>query len=131
MTIPPQQEEQEDGLKPSLVDLLEQYATLRDTMLGLESMKEELGAKIKAALLAGERPETELYRAVLKTSRRVEYPLGRFREVFGDAATLEAAIIDRKKVDALTKAGDLDEQRLHDIAEVKEIHALYLQPKTR
>ncbi len=114
-----------------LAELLEQYATLRDTILGLEVVKEDLGVKIKAALMAGQHAETDLYRAVIKTSRRLEYPIDRFRETFGDAATLEAAIIDRKKVDALAKAGNLDAEQLKAIANIKEIHSLLLHSKTR
>lgn len=116
---------------PTLAELLERYAMLRDTIQGLETEKDELGKHIKAALEGGERAETDLYRAVLKVSRRVEYPIERFREVFGDAATLEAASIDKKKVAALTEAGDLDGQALQDIAQVRETQALVLLPKTR
>ena len=115
----------------TLTDLLERYATLRDTILGLEAERDELGAQIKAALLEGEHAETDLYRATLKASRRVEYPLERFREVFGDAAALEVATIDRRRADALVKAGDLDGERLRELAVVKETQALVLQPKTR
>ncbi|GHF39753.1 hypothetical protein GCM10017781_15410 [Deinococcus metalli] len=116
---------------PGLSDLLERYATLRDTIQGLEAERDELGARIKAALGSGEHAETDLYRAALKVSRRVEYPLDRFREVFGDAAALEVAAIDRKKADALAQAGDLDAERLRDLAVVKETQALVLQSKTR
>lgn len=115
---------------PTLADLLERYATLRDTILGLEAEKEELGKELKAALEAGEHAETDLYRATLKVTRRTEYPLERFREVFGDAAALEAANIDKKKAEALAKAGDLDGGQLKEIAQVKEIQALVLIPKT-
>ena len=115
----------------TLTELLERYATLRDTILGLEAERDELGAQIKAALLDGEHAETDLYRATLKASRRVEYPLDRFREVFGDAAALEVASIDRRRADALVKAGDLDGERLRDLAVVKETQALVLRPKTR
>lgn len=120
-----------DFPQPTLPELLERYAMLRDTIQGLEAEKEELGKAIKAALDAGEQAETDLYRAVLKVSRRVEYPLERFRETFGDAATLEVATIDRKKAEALALAGDLDGGQLRDIAVVKETQALVLQPKTR
>lgn len=115
----------------TLSDLLERYATLRDTILGLEAERDELGARVKAALLGGEQAETDLYRATLKVSRRVEYPLDRFREVFGDAAALEVAAIDRRRAEALAKAGDLDGERLRELAVVKETQALVLQPKTR
>lgn len=115
----------------TLTELLERYATLRDTILGLEAERDELGAQIKAALLDGEHAETDLYRATLKASRRVEYPLERFRDVFGDAAALEVASIDRRRADALVKAGDLDGERLRELAVVKETQALVLQPKTR
>lgn len=114
----------------TLPQLLERYAMLRDTVQGLEAEKEELGALIKQALAAGESAETELYRAELKVSRRVEYPLDRFREVFGDAAALEAASIDRRKAEALARAGDLDGQRLKNLAVSKEIQVLRLVPKT-
>lgn len=116
---------------PTLPELLERYATLRDTMLGLEAEKEELGKQIKTALEGGAQAETELYRAVLKVTRRTEYPLARFREVFGDAATLEVAAIDKKKAEALAQAGDLDGERLRELAQVRETQALVLLPKTR
>ncbi len=114
-----------------LQELLERYAMLRDTIQGLETEREALGAQLKAALASGEQAETDLYRAVLKVSRRVEYPLERFREVFGDAATLEVATVDRKKAEALAGAGDLDAGRLRELGVVKEIQVLTLQPKTR
>lgn len=116
---------------PSLAELLERYATLRDTLLGLEAEKEELGKHIKAALEGGEHAETELYRAVLKVQRRVEYPIEHFREVFGDAAALEVAVVDKRRAEALAKAGDLDGERLRDVAVTKETQALVLLPKTR
>lgn len=117
--------------EPGLEELLERYAMLRDTIQGLEAEREALGAQLKTALASGEQAETELYRAVLKVSRRVEYPLERFREVFGDAAALEVATVDRKKADALAGAGDLDPERLRELAVVREIQVLTLQPKTR
>lgn len=117
--------------EPTLAELLERYAMLRDTMLGLEAEKEALGVQIKAALQTGEQAETDLYRASLKISRRVEYPVERFREVFGDAAALEVATIDRKKAEALAQAGDLDKTMLKSLSVVKETQALVLQPKTR
>ncbi|GAA5503845.1 hypothetical protein Dxin01_03609 [Deinococcus xinjiangensis] len=112
-------------------ELLERYAMLRDTILGLEAEKEELGKQIKGALEGGEQAETDLYRAVLKVSRRVDYPLERFREVFGDAATLEVASIDKKKAEALAGAGDLDAEKLRELANIRETQALVLLPKTR
>ena len=115
----------------TLSELLERYATLRDTILGLETERDELGARVKAALLGGGQAETDLYRATLKVSRRIEYPLARFREVFGDAAALEVATIDRRRAEALAKSGDLDGERLRELAVVKETQALVLQPKTR
>lgn len=115
----------------TLSELLERYATLRDTILGLEAERDELGAQVKAALLDGGQAETDLYRATLKVSRRVEYPLDRFREVFGDAAALEVATVDRRRAEALAKSGDLDGERLRELAVVKETQALVLQPKTR
>ncbi|WP_409996700.1 hypothetical protein [Deinococcus sp. Marseille-Q6407] len=114
----------------TLPQLLERYATLRDTVQGLEAEKEELGALIKQALANGEQAETDLYRAELKVSRRVEYPLDRFREVFGDAAALEAATIDRRRAEALARAGDLDADRLKNLGVTKEIQVLRLVPKT-
>lgn len=121
-----------DPAAPStLADLLERYATLRDTLQGLELERDELAAQIKAALASGERAETDLYRADLKVSRRVEYPLDRFRDVFGDAAALEVATIDRKKAEALARSGDLDGERLRELAVVREVQALVLIPKTR
>lgn len=119
------------GEAPTLDELLERYATLRDTMQGLELERDELAAQIKAALAAGGRAETDLYRAELKVSRRIEYPLDRFRDLFGDAAALEAATIDRKKAEALAGAGDLDPERLRELAVVKETQSLVLVPKTR
>ena len=116
---------------PTLPELLERYATLRDTIQGLEAEKDDLGKHIKRALEGGEQAETDLYRAVLKVSRRVEYPLERFREVFGDVAALEVATIDRKRAEALAQAGDLDPEQLRDIAQIKETQALVLLPKTR
>jgi len=119
-----------DDLTGDLPALLERYATLRDTLMGLEAERDALAAQIKAALLSGQDAETDLYRATLKISRRVEYPLDRFREVFGDAAALEVASVDRKKAEALAKAGDLNPERLRDLAVVREVQALVLQPKT-
>lgn len=115
----------------SLSQLLERYATLRDTIQGLEAEKDELGTLIKTALQQGETAETDLYRATLKISKRLEYPMDRFRDVFGDTAALEVAHIDRKKADALAMAGDLDGEQLKNLAKVKEIHALVLQAKTK
>ncbi len=114
---------------PDLNELFDRYATLRDTIQGLEAEREELGAVIKAALLAGQSAETDIYRATLKRSRRLEYPLARFREVFGDAAALEVASIDKKKAEALAKAGDLDGDALANLAEVKEVVSLVLVQK--
>lgn len=121
---------QNDPENPSLPELLDRYATLRDTLLGLEAERDALAAQIKAALQAGAQAETELYRAVLKTQRRVAYPLDRFREVFGDAAALEVAAIDKRRAEALAKAGDLDAEKLRALAVVTEVQALVLQPKT-
>ena len=127
----PRQCSEAAGEELSPQELLERYATLRDTIQGLEAEREALGAQLKAALASGEHAETDLYRAVLKVSRRVEYPLERFREVFGDAATLEVASVDRRKAEALAGAGDLDGGRLRELAVVRETQALVLQPKTR
>ena len=114
---------------PDLNELLDRYAVLRDTVQGLEAEREELGTVIKAALLAGQRAETDIYRATLKRSRRLEYPVQRFREVFGDAATLEVASVDKKKAEALANAGDLDRDALANLAEVKEVVSLVLTQK--
>ena len=114
---------------PSLHELFDRYTVLRDTIQGLEAEREELGAVIKAALLEGQSAESDLYRATLKRSRRLEYPVARFREVFGDAATLEVASIDRKKAEALAKAGDLDPESLQALAEVREVVSLVLMQK--
>jgi hypothetical protein len=114
---------------PDLHQLFDRYATLRDTIQGLEAEREELGSVIKAALQGGQSAETDIYRAVLKRSRRVEYPMARFREVFGDAAALEASSIDKRKAEALAKAGDLDAEQLQALAEVKEVVSLVLVQK--
>lgn len=114
-----------------LSEMLERYATSRDTITGLEAEKDQLGIQIKQALLMGEKAETELYRASLRVTRRIDYPLERFREVFGDAAALEVATIDRRRAEALAQAGDLDGERLRDLAEYKEVQSLVLLPKTR
>ena len=50
--------------------------------------------------------------------------------MFGDAAALEAATIDRRKAEALARAGDLDGERLKNLAVTKELHSLHLIPKT-
>ncbi|ULH14542.1 hypothetical protein MF271_10960 [Deinococcus sp. KNUC1210] len=112
-----------------LPELFDRYTVLRDTIQGLEAEREALGAVIKAALMAGEHPENDIYRAILKRSKRVEYPVSRFREVFGDAAALEVASIDKKKAEALARSGDLDADRLRELAEVKELVSLVLLPK--
>ncbi len=113
----------------SLNDVLERYATLRDTILGLEDEKNKLGEVIKQALLRGEQAESDLYRASIKVQRRVEYPTQHFREVFGDAAALEVSTIDKKTAEALARAGDLDASKLRSIAKIKEVSALVLTPK--
>lgn len=113
----------------SLDEKLERFAMLRDTIAGLELEKSVLGGDIKAAMLAGRKPETDLYRARLQTTRKVSYPVDRFREIYGDAATFEVATIDSKKVKALVEAGDLDGAELENIGEVREQHALCLVAK--
>ena len=115
----------------SLNEVLERYATLRDTITSLNDEKERLGEVIKAALTRGEKPESELYTAEFKIQRRVEYPIERFREVFGDTATLEVASIDKKKAEALAQAGDLDADKLRAIAQVRPVQALVLIAKGR
>jgi hypothetical protein len=97
-------------------ELLDRYAMLRDTLLGLEAEKEALGKALKAALQEGQVAQSALYRAELRTSQTTEYPLDRFRQVFGDAAALEVSTIDRKKADALAQAGDLDGDALASLA---------------
>ena len=129
MNASPAPQPQDAPESPDLNELFDRYTTLRDTIQGLEAEREELGAVIKAALLAGQSAETDLYRAVLKRSRRLEYPVSRFREVFGDAATLEVASIDKKRAEALAKAGDLDGDALANLAEVKEVVSLVLTQK--
>lgn len=115
-----------------LNELLDRYATLRDTIQGLEAEREELAKELKAAMEQGETPECSLYRAELRRSRSTEYPVDRFRDVFGDAATLEVAQIDRKKVDSLVKAGELDGAKVLDLAVVTErTPSLILMPKTQ
>lgn len=116
--------------KATIEDMLERYATLRDTIQSLKAEQDELGAVIKAALAQGERAETDIYRAELRRSVRVEYPIDRFREVFGDAAALEVASIDRRRAEALAKAGDLDGKQLKNLGVGKEILSLRLIPKT-
>lgn len=113
----------------SLDEKLERFAMLRDTISGLEAEKGVLGDDIKAAMLRGRKPETDLYRARLQTTRKVIYPIDRFREAYGDAATFEVAAIDPKKVKALVEAGDLDGAGLESIGEVREQHALCLVAK--
>ncbi|MFC4454474.1 hypothetical protein [Deinococcus sonorensis] len=110
----------------ALQDMFDRYTALRDTIQGLQAEREQLSEQIKAALDAGLSAESELYRATLKRSRRIEYPLDRFREAFGDAAALEAAVIDRKRAEALAKAGDLDLEQLQQLAEVREVVSLVL-----
>ena len=112
-----------------LPELFDRYSVLRDTIQGLEAEREALGVVIKAALLAGGQAENDVYRAVLKRSKRVEYPLERFREVFGDVAALEVATVDKKKAEALAKSGDLDADQLRELAEVKEVVSLVLVQK--
>lgn len=115
-----------------LNELLDRYATLRDTIQGLEAERDELGKELKAALEQGETLECSLYRAELRRSRSTEYPVDRFRDVFGDAATLEVAQIDRKKVESLVKAGELDGQKARDLAIMTErTPSLILVPKAQ
>lgn len=120
---------QQPGPQQELNDLFDRYATLRDTIQGLEAEREELGAVLKAALQAGQSAESDIYRAVLKRSKRVEYPIARFREVFGDAAALEVASIDKRRAEALARSGDLDMEQLQALAESKEVVSLVLRQK--
>lgn len=113
----------------TLEEKLERFATLRDTITGLEEEKRALGDGIKAAMLRGDRPETDLYAARLQITRKVTYPLDQFRDLYGDAAAFEVAAIDTKKVKALVEAGDLDTEGLERIGEVHEQYALCLTAK--
>lgn len=113
----------------TLEEKLERFAMLRDTISGLDEEKRALGDSIKAAMLRGDRPETELYTARLQVTRKVTYPLDQFRDLYGDAAALEVAAIDTKKVKALVEAGDLDAGGLERIGEVHELYALCLKAK--
>ena len=118
------------GQNVSVQDMLERYATLRDTIQSLKAEQDELSTALKEALAAGERAETPLYRAELRRSVRVEYPIDCFREVFGDTATLEVASVDRRRAEALASAGDLDGKQLKNLGVSKEILSLRLIPKT-
>ncbi|WP_221091563.1 hypothetical protein [Deinococcus aquaedulcis] len=114
----------------TLDEKLERFAMLRDTISGLEEEKTALSNDIKAAMLDGHTPETDLYRARLQTTRKVTYPLDQFRDFYGDAAVFEVAVIDTNKVKALVKSGDLEAEDLERIDEVREQHALCLIPKS-
>jgi hypothetical protein len=105
-----------------LVEALERYATLRDTIQGLEVERDALATQLKEALTADPtlRLQTDLYRADVRKSMATTYPLERFREVFGDAATLEVSVVDKKKADARVKAGELDGAALNALAVTKE-----------
>ncbi len=105
-----------------LVEALERYATLRDTIQDLEVERDALAVQLKEALTADPalRLQTGLYRADVRKSMATTYPLERFREVFGDAATLEVSVVDKKKADALVKAGELDGATLNALAVTKE-----------
>lgn len=105
-----------------LVEALERYATLRDTIQGLEVERDALAAQLKEALTADPalRLQTKLYRADVRKSMVTTYPTERFREVFGDTATLEVSVVDKKKADALVKAGELDGAALKALAVTKE-----------
>jgi hypothetical protein len=105
-----------------LVEALERYATLRDTIQGLEVERDALASQLKEALTADPalRLQTDLYRADVRKSMVTTYPTERFREVFGDAATLEVSVVDKKKADALVKAGELDGAALNALAVTKE-----------
>lgn len=111
----------------SVQEKLERFAMLRDTIAGLEAEKNALRDDIKAAMLDGSQPESELYR--LQTTQKVSYSVDGFRDLYGDAAALEVAIIDPKRVKELLEAGDLDPDGLEAIVEVREQHALVLVAK--
>ena len=115
----------------TLDEKLERFAVLRDTIQGLEAEKDELGREIKEAMLAGAKPECDLYRARLQPFVSETYTVERFREVYGDAAAFEVAVINTRKVKELVKSGDLDGKPLSEIVEVSTRHALYLVPKTK
>lgn len=116
-----------DTLSPQ--EKLERFAMLRDTIAGLEAEKNALRDDIKAAMLDGNQPESELYRARLQTTQKISYSVDGFRDLYGDAAALEVAIIDPKRVKELLEAGDLDPDGLEAIVEVREQHALVLVAK--
>jgi hypothetical protein len=104
---------------------------LRNTIAGLEAEKMVLGDDIKDAMLQGQTPETDLYRARLQNTREVSYPVDSFRDLCGDAAMFEVATIDPKKVKTLIEAGDLDAKSLDGMCEIREQRALCLMAKER
>lgn len=120
-----------DHIELTLDEKLERFAMLRDTIAGLEAEKTVLGDDIKDAMLQGQTPETDLYRARLQITRKVNYPVDRFRDLCGDAATFEVATIDPKKVKILIEAGDIDAKSLDGICEIREQRALCLMVKER
>lgn len=93
--------------------------------------REELGLLLKTALLSRRSAETTLYRAALKRSRVIEYPIDRSRETFSDAAALEVSTINKKLADASVESGDLDATQLAALAITRErTPALTLVPVT-
>lgn len=110
--------------------LLERYATLRDSISGLEAEREHLAQVLRSALKSGRHAETDLYKARLQVTSRVKYDVQGFRTRYGDAATFEVASIDNKRVNALVKSGDLNPEHLADIREITEVHSLCLDTKS-
>ncbi|WP_135230466.1 hypothetical protein [Deinococcus fonticola] len=115
----------------TLDEKLERFSVLRDTIEGLRAEKDALGEEIKEAMLKGAKPECDLYRADLRATRTALYPVDRFRETYGDAATFEVSKVDNKRVKELVSAGDLDGEKLKDIVTYQVRHALYLVAKTQ
>lgn len=100
---------------PEMTDLpavLHEHASICNAIADLEERRTQLAEILKTALGAGHRVRSGALRAELRASTTTEYPLDRFREVFGDAAALEVTVIDRKKAETLATGGDLDAARL-------------------
>lgn len=95
-------------MTPTLTELLDRYATLRDTIQGLDAERRTLADTIKAALQDGHTAQTDLYRAELRPAYTDDYPMPLYRDTFGDAAALEVSTIDPRRVRALIQAGELD-----------------------
>lgn len=65
----------------------------------------------------------------MQTTCPSTYPVARFREIYGDAATFETARIDNRRVNELIWAGDLDSASPEQIVVMSERRALYLESK--